>query len=132
DMSRNAGVGTRGPVTLDQNQGYHFIAGTPATNLPASGRVDYQLVGGTSPTQEYGAAAPGALVSGGAAVQFGTQPKVGVELAFDYDSDRFTARTAGGLADLSASELSLVDGAFYAIGANGNVTSTGGICTTNC
>lgn len=132
DMRRNAGTGGRGPVTLSDNQGYHFIVGAPATNLPASGRVDYQLVGGTRPTQGYGAAAPGTLVSGAAAVQFGTQAKVGIDLVFDYNSDRFTARTAGGLANLSASELSLSNGAFYAIGANGNVTSTGGTCTTSC
>ncbi|MBL9071840.1 MAG: hypothetical protein JNM03_17800 [Sphingopyxis sp.] len=132
DMGRNAGTGGRSPVTLSDNQGYHFIVGTPSVNLPASGRVDYQLVGGTRPTQRYGAGAPGALVSGAAAVQFGAQAKVGIDLVFDYNSDRFTARTAGGLADLSASELSLSNGAFYAIGANGNVTSTGGTCTTSC
>lgn len=130
DTSRNAGPAS--PVSLSANQGYHILVGTPATDLPTAGRVDYDLVGGTSPTHEYGSAGPGTLVSGGAAVEFGTAPKVGIALVFDYDSDRFTAQTAGGLGDLSQSELTLVDGAFYAVGSFGNVTSRDGTCTTGC
>ena len=131
-MGRNAGTGGRGPVALSANQGYHFMVGTPATDLPASGRVDYDLIGGTRPTHEGGAVAPGELVSGGAAVQFGAQAKVGIELVFDYNNDRFTARTNGGLGNLASSELTLTGGGFNAIGTNGNVTSTGGTCTTGC
>jgi len=132
DMVRNAGTGGKGSVTLSANQGYHIIAGTPATDLPTSGRVDYDLVGGTSPTQRGGAAAPGQLVSGAAAVLFNTEVKIGIELVFDYNSNRYTAKTAGGLANLSSSELSLNNGGFDGRGAFGNVTSTGSDCGTNC
>lgn len=128
DATRNAGSST--DISLSANQGYHAIVGTPATNLPTTGRVDYDLVGGTRPTHEYGTAAPGTLVSGRAAVLFGATPKVGIELEVTYNSNTYTGKTTGGLTDLSASELTLANGSFNAIGAFGNVT--GGSCGTSC
>src|SRR3546814_16495383 len=46
DVVRAGGVP---PISFDENQGYHIIVGTPATNLPTTGRVGYQLPGGTRP-----------------------------------------------------------------------------------
>lgn len=128
DATRSAGSST--DISLSANQGYHAITGTPATNLPTTGRVDYDLVGGTRPTHEYGTAAPGTLVSGGAAVLFGTTTKVGIELEVTYNSNTYTGKTTGGLTDLATSELTLTNGSFNAIGAFGNVT--GGSCGTSC
>ncbi|MXO70100.1 hypothetical protein [Alteraurantiacibacter buctensis] len=128
DATRNAGSST--DISLSANQGYHAITGTPATNLPTTGRVDYDLVGGTRPTHEYGTAAPGTLVSGGAAVLFGTTTKVGIELEVTYNSNTYIGKTTGGLTDLATSELTLTNGSFNAIGAFGNVT--GGTCGTGC
>src|SRR3546814_11729673 len=64
---------------------YHISVGTPATNLPTTGRVDYQLAGGTRPTSVAGIGAPGELISGAAAVLFDTTPKLGIEMSFSQN-----------------------------------------------
>ncbi|NCP15036.1 MAG: hypothetical protein GW858_12880 [Sphingomonadales bacterium] len=118
------------PFGINANGGYHIIIGTPSTNLPTGGRVDYTLVGGTRPTAVDGSVAPGILTSGSAAVQFGASPKVGISLGFDYNSNSYVAQTTGGVANLATSELSLVNGGFTGRSANGSVT--GGACAGAC
>lgn len=121
-------------LTFTENQGYHILVGSPATDLPTTGRVDYSLVGGTSPTARGGGAAPGMLKSGAAAIEFGSQNKIGVELAFDFAGQTFNAQTAGGLANVGQSEITLTSGlsAFTGTGAFGNVTSSGDYCAATC
>ncbi len=118
------------PFSVSANGGYHIVIGTPSANLPASGRVDYTLAGGTSPTAVDGSVAPGTLTSGAAAVQFGADPKVGISLGFDFNSNSYLAQTTGGVANLATSELSLANGGFTGRSANGSVT--GGACAGAC
>ncbi|WP_296719610.1 hypothetical protein [Erythrobacter sp.] len=118
------------PFGVSANGGYHMIIGTPSTNLPTSGRIDYTLVGGTRPTAVDGSVAPGMLTSGAAAVQFGASPKVGIALGFDYNSNSYVAQTTGGVTNIATSELSLVNGGFTGRSANGSVT--GGACAGAC
>ncbi len=120
------------PIAFTANQGYHFIVGTPATDVPATGRVDYELVGGTKPTSVAGIGAPGELTSGAAAVEFGATPKLGIELAFTQNGLDYALQTNGGVADVSASELSLAaDTYFRTIPSYGQgVTVDGVLCGT--
>ncbi len=59
------------------NPNSHIITGTPAVQLPASGKVDYVLVGSTAPTNYNGADGQSGTVSGALSVSFGSQVKVG-------------------------------------------------------
>ena len=121
------------PVTLDANEGYHILVGTPATNLPTSGRIDYTLIGGTSPTSALGTAAPGRLVRGAAAVEFGTTSRVGIEMALEYGGQSFAVSTRGGLTSVGLSEIRIGrDATFTAGGAYGLVTSSGAYCASTC
>ncbi len=121
------------PISFNADQGYHAIVGTPATNLPATGRIDYDLVGGTSPTSAFGLASPGRLISGAAAVEFGSTSRVGIELALEFSGQTIEAKTNGGLTGIASSELSLGENAsFRAIGAYGLVTSSGNYCAATC
>ncbi|MCW0199594.1 hypothetical protein [Sphingopyxis sp.] len=121
------------PITFSGNQGYHIIVGTPATDLPASGRVDYQLAGGTRPTSVAGIGLPGELTSGAAAVLFGATPKLGIEMAFTQDGASYAMQTAGGLADVGASEISIgATSAFRVIGTYGQGVSVDGAACGGC
>jgi trimeric autotransporter adhesin len=126
-------LGPVNPVNFSADQGYHAILGTPATNLPTTGRIDYDLVGGTSPTSALGRAAPGRLISGAAAVEFGSTSRVGIEMALEFSGQTIEAKTTGGLTGIASSELSLGQNAtFRALGAFGNVTSSGNYCAATC
>jgi len=116
------------------DQGYHVIVGTPAVDLPVTGRINYNLIGGTSPTSRGGIAVPGTLTRGAAAVEFGSQIKVGVELAFQFAGQTFDARTTGGLTNVGLSEISLTPGlsVFTGSGPSGGVTSSGNYCAASC
>lgn len=121
------------PITFSGNQGYHIIVGTPATDLPTSGRVDYQLAGGTKPTSVAGIGLPGELTSGAAAVQFGATPKLGIEMAFTQDGASYAMQTAGGLADVGASEISIGStSAFRVVGTYGQGVSVDGAACGSC
>jgi hypothetical protein len=121
-------------LTFSADQGYHVIVGEPASDLPVTGRIDYTLVGGTSPTSRGGIAAPGTLLSGAAAVTFGSTSLVGIEMAMEFAGQTLNLRTAGGLADISSSEVVLNPGSafFTGIGAYGDVTSSGDYCAVTC
>src|SRR3546814_18631424 len=102
DVVRAGGVP---PISFAENQGYHIIVGTPATNLPTTGRVDYQLAGGTRQTSVAAIGAPGELISGAAAVLFDTTPKLGIKMRFSQKGTTYAMPTAGGLAHIAAREL---------------------------
>ena len=121
------------PISFDADTGYHIVVGTPATNLPTSGRIEYTLVGGTMPTSALGRAAPGHLLSGAAAVEFGSTSRIGIELALQYDGQTFQAITAGGLSAVSSSGIPIGENAhFRSLGAFGLVTSSGNYCASTC
>ncbi len=115
---------------FNANQGYHILVGAPVTNIPASGTVNYELVGGTKPTSVAGNGAPGTLTSGSAAIAFGATPRIGIDLAFTQNGNDYTMFTTGGSADPGASNLTLTaDGNFRQIGTFGQgVTQNGALC----
>ena len=127
-------AGPQTPIVFNANQGYHIIVGTPATDLPTSGQVDYQLVGGTSPTSAAGIGAPGELLSGAASVLFGATPKLGIEMSFSQNGSTYAMQTVGGLANVADSQISIgANAGFRApIGSYGQgVTVDGAVCG-NC
>ncbi|MGB6319864.1 MAG: hypothetical protein WBG08_14620, partial [Litorimonas sp.] len=81
---------------LPADGGWHLITGEPATNLPTSGTVEYDLIGWTAPTRRDGAVAPGTLDSARAVVAFGTQSRIGVDLNLTIGGEGYTVSTAGG------------------------------------
>ncbi len=88
------------------NRSFHTFAGAPITNRPSNTTVQYELIGGTSPTDNQGSA-PGSF-SGDMAVQFGTGSniRVGVELTMDVGGKSWTAATNGGVANPGQSQIS--------------------------
>ncbi|MCL6251995.1 hypothetical protein M3P36_13190 [Altererythrobacter sp. KTW20L] len=132
----NANVFGTTPTVVGANGGYHVMAGAASTSLPASGKIDYNLIATTSPTDTVGSA-PGTL-TGGLAIQFGTTSKVGFELQMDVGGKGYGVATSGGSANPSASAVNLVLGAagptfsaaFNSI--NSSVTGTGGACVASC
>ncbi|MEE4349589.1 MAG: hypothetical protein V2J26_05120 [Pacificimonas sp.] len=94
----------RSEVDLPANGGEHIVSGTPATNLPGSGTVGYELVGATSPTVRDGSAAPGTF-SGDLAVGFGSEVRVGFEFDIAIDGSTYALNTPGGVADVSGGAL---------------------------
>lgn len=99
------------------NGGYHVIAGAPPTNMPASGAVAYDLIGFTTPTRHDESTTTGS-VSGGAAVVFGANPVVALDLDITSGADSFNLYTAGKLADPEQSALAInpLDGMFHTLG----------------
>lgn len=126
-------LGPINPINFNADQGYHAIVGAPATNLPTSSPINYDLVGGTSPTSALGRSSPGRLISGAAVVEFGSVSRVGIELALELGGQTFEAKTNGGLTGIASSELTVgANASFAAFGAFGNVTSSGNFCATTC
>ena len=118
-------------LEISANTGWHVLSGTPATNLPTSGTVSYDLIGNTAPTRRDGTVAPGTLDSAQAAVQFGTTSRVGVELGVSIGGESYSLGSVGGVSDLSQGfeigadqdgRLVLFGGA----GFNGTATASGG------
>lgn len=85
-------------AVLPDDGGWHLVSGTPATNLPQSGTVNYALVGGTQPTIRDGSLTPGTL-TGSAAVAFGTTPTVGVDLNISIGGNTYGLSSPGGAAN---------------------------------
>jgi hypothetical protein len=128
-------------IDLPENAGWHVLSGTPATNLPTSGTVSYDLIGNTSPTVRNGTVAPGTLDSAKAAVAFGTTARVGVELAMTVGGEGYNISTNGGVSDLSQGLELTADQAGRVVRFNGNafngslIGSGGSLCagtTANC
>jgi len=99
------GAGTGG-VT---NSNDHLIVGAPAINLPASGTVEYALIGGTIPTDFFAPEGETGFFGGRLAVAFGSTNRVGIE--FDVLSEAsegvrgWRVETAGGADDPASSGL---------------------------
>jgi trimeric autotransporter adhesin len=123
------------PQSVGANNGYHIIAGSPMTNMPASGTVAYTLIGQTRPTFQDGRSAPGTL-SGSAAVAFGSTPRVGLDLTVSIGGQSYGVRTNGGVTTPSSSGLTVgANGAFNSLNAGFNaltVSSTSPVCSVSC
>ena len=78
------------------NQNTHLLVGNPATNLPASGTVEYALVGGTLPTDVFVAQGTTGSFSGRMAVAFKPVPEVGLDFDVYFGGRGWNTRTAGG------------------------------------
>ncbi|MGV8928845.1 MAG: hypothetical protein ACOH1E_03775 [Brevundimonas sp.] len=87
-----------GPSEFPINSGEHIVTGTPATNLPASGTVEYALIGSTQPTIRDGSLDPGTF-SGRLAVAFGAVPHVGFEFDVSIGGHAYAINSPGGIAD---------------------------------
>uniref|UniRef100_UPI003A8E60BA hypothetical protein n=1 Tax=Parasphingorhabdus sp. TaxID=2709688 RepID=UPI003A8E60BA len=85
-------------IDFGPNQGFHLISGTPATNLPTTGTVTYELVGSTNPTIRDGSLAPGSF-TGNLAIAFGATPLVGLDFNIDIGGNSYGFGTVGGAAD---------------------------------
>lgn len=95
---RGAGVG----VT---NSNVHLLLGSPATQLPASGTVDYKLIGGTAPTNVFAPAGEIGSFTGDLAVAFGTTPRVGLNFDVHVGTRGWRAQTPGGAAGAATGGL---------------------------
>lgn len=122
-------------AVLGANQGYQIVHGAPATALPTSGTVNYALAGGSRPTDFANVNAPGELISGQAAVAFGSTTRVAFDLVARIGGNNYNLFTNGKIAGVASSEVTVASGGIInqVIGAGGNVTSTGSDCpATQC
>ncbi|OYX66033.1 MAG: hypothetical protein B7Y88_06150 [Sphingomonadales bacterium 32-64-17] len=85
--------------------GIHVIAGPMATNMPATGLIEYDFVGGTNPTLTGGEA--GSLSVAKAAISFGSTTRVGAELKTDFADRSYTLQTIGGIAQTAQNGIAL-------------------------
>lgn len=121
-----------GAIPVGANGGYHQITGTALTNMPASGTVNYALVGGTPPTFQDERSAPGTL-SGSAAVAFGSTPRVGLDLTASIGGGSYQMVTAGGVADPTQSAITVAsDGTFDSPLGALTVNSPSAFCSNGC
>ncbi|HEY6814884.1 MAG TPA: hypothetical protein VI168_05025, partial [Croceibacterium sp.] len=97
----------RGATGGVANQNVHLLLGTPAINLPASGTVDYKLVGGTAPTNAMAPAGEIGSFTGDLAVAFGTTPRVGVNFDVHVGTRGWHAQTPGGAAGAASGGLTV-------------------------
>ncbi|MFC3100061.1 hypothetical protein [Altererythrobacter lauratis] len=118
--------------TIYSNWNSHVLTGTVPTNLPTTGKVDYILVGGTSPTNQQGAAGSVGSFEGSLAVSYGTPPRVGFEMDVYMDNRGWSAATTGGSASpqLGGFQLNTTTGRF-----EGGMETTGilgAACAVEC
>lgn len=120
---------------IGPNGGYHVMTGEVTTSLPG-GTIAYELIGGTSATDNVGSV-PGS-VTGDLAIAFGSVNRVGYDLTMALGGRSWAVSTTGGAADPGSSEVNLVSGtAGFTFGgaftnSAGTVTSTGDTCAPSC
>ncbi len=90
-------VGARAGGVTNGND--HLLVGTPATNLPTNGVVEYSLVGGTAPTNNRDLADSQAFFTGDLSVGFGSAAMVGLNFDILTRTEGYRVSTAGGAAD---------------------------------
>lgn len=89
------------------NANVHLLLGSPATDLPASGTVDYKLIGGTAPTDAFAPAGEIGSFTGDLAVAFGATPKVGLNFDVHVGTRGWRAQTPGGAAGAATGGLAV-------------------------
>lgn len=129
---------TAGPLNNQgPNAGVHVMSGatTAVSTLPASGTVQYTMVGGTKTTLGTGSATPGSL-SGTLAIAFGSLPKIGFDLTASVGDYGWNVKTVGGSANPTTSTVTLGAQANFSATFNKNVNTvtatTASSCTTGC
>ncbi len=84
-----ANLGQFGVAALEANQGFHYIFGFPATQIP-TGSLTMTLIGGTVPTEvRAGAEAGWRLTGGNVTMNFTTRAMAGVVNLYAAKSDGF-------------------------------------------
>lgn len=123
-----------GGVDVTGNKGWHLVDGTPATNLPTSGTVQYQLAGATAPTIRDGSLTPGSF-SGDLGVTFGADPRVGIAFNVGIGGHSYAIVTPGGAGDpmnggmaLTVDPSSPFHMTFGATGGQVTVNGNGPVC----
>ena len=124
----------RGAANSVSNYNDHLLMGTPATNLPTSGTVQFRLLGGTAPTDALAAAGDAGYFTGRLAVAFQPVPEVGLDLNVYADGRGWNLRTAGGADNPANGGLAV--GSTGSFSDLGNLVDTTGIagnaCTAYC
>ncbi|MFM5908496.1 MAG: hypothetical protein ACKOPO_13080, partial [Novosphingobium sp.] len=82
---------------IPANGGMSAIWGTPATNVPTTGTVNYTLVGSTKPIIQSGSSAPGTLNSSQLSVNFATA-RVGYAANLTVGGTTYNVSSSGGVA----------------------------------
>jgi hypothetical protein len=115
------------PVTLNQNQGMHYLVGTPVVSVPTTGIFSYDLLAATKPTDRSGNVAPGTF-TGQAVVQFGPgqAAKVGLSAQVSINGNNFGINTNGGVTQPQHSQVQL--NSSYSFSADLNNGLTGASC----
>lgn len=120
------------PGAIGANGSYHMISGTPATSRPASGTVNYTLVGSTAPTFQDERTTAGTM-TGSAAVAFGATPRLGLSLDVAIGGQTYNVATAGGVATPSSSAITIAaDNTFDSPFNSLTVTTASSFCTPTC
>lgn len=81
------------------NLSWHTIWGAPATNLPTTGLINFDLIGATQATQSNAQGGLGTF-NGRMAVNFGTL-KIGLDATVDFGGTRYAFASTGGVASPS-------------------------------
>jgi hypothetical protein len=108
----NASLSTFGgssPITLNANQGLHYLIGVPTSAMPTSGAASYNLIGATSATTANGVTAAGQF-TGQVSVAFGPGlgTKIGVQGNVNMGSfGSWSFSTQGGTNNVSTSQLQM-------------------------
>ena len=127
-------------LDVGANAGFHILAGVPTANLPGTGIVQYDFVGGTKPTAASGAFSPGTF-TGQAAVAWGSEARLGLDAIVAIGADSYDISTTGGITDPTQSDVRVLNfvepliSGFYAITSSGaacpagdcGVSMTGGV-----
>lgn len=110
------------------NPNDHIMVGAPAVSLPTTGKVDYNLIGGTAPTNFNGTNGSAGTFTGALAVQFGTTPKVGLNFDVIVGAKSWRVATSGGAANPTSGGLTLGSDMRFSSTAVG----TTGLNTASC
>jgi hypothetical protein len=95
----------RGAALGVTNQNVHLLLGSPATQVPTTGTVDYKLIGGTAPTNSFAPAGEAGSFTGDLAVAFGAAPRVGLNFDVHVGTRGWRAQTPGGAAGAATGGL---------------------------
>lgn len=122
-------------VSVGASEGYYVLSGTPTTSLPASGKVDYELLSAAAVTDNRGSA-PGTM-TGDVAIQFGATSHVGFDMKLAVGGKSWEVATPGGVADPSQGTVLLLTSPQPSFKSTfhsnqSNVIATGGACAFAC
>ncbi len=85
----------------------HLVVGQPAFDLPASGLVLYDLIGGTEPTDAFGEEGSTGFFTGQLGVAFGASPTIGMNFDIYAGSRGWNASTNGGADNAASGGISI-------------------------